>query len=112
MTNPANHVKLTGRVSSAPKERELPSGDLILAFRIVVPRTAKRVGAKRRAKTKQSVDVFDCTAWSVRSRRTAARFGVDDQVTVTGELRRSFRSSGTRTTSFVGIDIDTCSRVT
>ena len=106
MTNPDNQVHLTGRVSSAVEERELPSGDRIASFRIVVPRAAKT-----RKHTKQTVDVFDCTAWTAKSRRTVSRLNVDDTVHVEGELRRSFRRSDGPPTSFIGIDIGVCSRL-
>lgn len=35
---PVNAVTLCGRVSGAPTVRELPSGDEIVTFRLVVPR--------------------------------------------------------------------------
>jgi len=106
MTNPSNRVQLTGRVSSTVGERELPSGDRIASFRIVVPRAARA-----RKHTKQTVDVFDCTAWSVKTRRAVARLNVDDTVHVEGELRRSFRRSDGAPTSFVGVDVQVCSRL-
>ncbi|MDQ3523234.1 MAG: single-stranded DNA-binding protein, partial [Gemmatimonadota bacterium] len=37
-----NTVHLVGRVSAAPRTRELPSGDLLLQFRVVVRRRASR----------------------------------------------------------------------
>ena len=47
-----NEVHLVGRVSSEPEERELPSGDVVVLFRLVVPRPApgrKRPGAGKPA---------------------------------------------------------------
>ena len=38
-----NEVRLVGRISAAPVERTLPSGDTVWTFRIVVPRAAKYV---------------------------------------------------------------------
>ena len=35
-----NEVHLAGRVGSEPEERELPSGDLVVTLRLVVPRRA------------------------------------------------------------------------
>ena len=32
-----NEVLLAGRVSAAPSERELPSGDRVVTFRLVLP---------------------------------------------------------------------------
>src|SRR6476619_2466891 len=37
-----NEVRLVGRVSQAPEERVLPSGDALWTFRLVVPRAGSR----------------------------------------------------------------------
>lgn len=85
-----NTVRLRGRVTTAPAERELPSGMMISAFRVSVPRarTAMTAGSA------QSVDWVDCTAWSARCRRTVGAWAVGDSVEVTGALRRRFVRSG------------------
>ena len=85
-----NAVELRGRVSSAPLERELPSGTVIASFRISIPRakTAMTAGST------QSVDWVDCTAWSARCRRSVAGWAVGDEVEVTGALRRRFLRGG------------------
>jgi len=41
---PMNHVELVGRVSAAPIERELPSGDKVVEFRLVIARQPSRSG--------------------------------------------------------------------
>jgi single-strand DNA-binding protein len=85
----ANEVRLLGRVSQAPQERVLPSGDTVCTFRIVVPRAA---GSSR---SRQSVDALECAAWSARARRTVGSWAPDDVVEVTGALRRRFfRAAG------------------
>lgn len=106
MSNPANQVQLVGRVSCEVQEKELPSGDVIATFRLVVPRVRSL-----KTKTKQSVDVFDCTAWNATTKRSALRLKIDDTVRVEGELRRSFKRAAGAPMSFVGVDISTCSRV-
>ena len=85
-----NAVELRGRVSSAPVDRELPSGAAITTFRMSIPRarTAMTVGSS------QSVDWVDCAVWSARTRRTVSGWGVGDQVEVTGALRRRFFRAG------------------
>ncbi|HET7387087.1 MAG TPA: single-stranded DNA-binding protein [Nocardioidaceae bacterium] len=83
-TEPANEVRLAGRVTGAPAQRTLPSGDEILTFRISVPRTRTPMTAR----SKQSVDWVECVAWSARARRTVARWAVGEQVLVRGALRR------------------------
>ena len=94
--NPANEVNLVGRVSAAPQERQLPSGDAVVSFRLVVPRTR---AAQRR--TRQRVDTVECSVWTARLRRSALTLVAGDDVTVTGELRRTFRRGAGGVTSWV-----------
>lgn len=81
-----NTVSLIGRVSSAPLEREMPSGDRVVTFRLVM----RRERTPMTAKSKQTSDWVDCTAWGSRARRSAATWQVGDQVAVEGALRRRF----------------------
>lgn len=85
-----NAVELRGRVSSAPIERELPSGTVISTFRLSVPRarTAMTAGSS------QTSDWVDCTAWSARARRSVANWQVGDRVQLSGALRRRFYRAG------------------
>lgn len=85
-----NIVELRGRVSSAPAERELPSGAMITTFRMSVARARTPMTAG----SSQSSDWFDCVAWSARARRSVGGWVVDDQVEVTGALRRRFFRAG------------------
>ena len=85
-----NVVRLRGRVSSAPAERELPSGAQIATFRLSVTRGRTPMTSGSR----QSVDWVDCTAWAARTRRSVAGWAVGDQVEVDGALRRRFYASG------------------
>ena len=78
-----NEVCLLGRVSASPEHREMPSGDVVVLFRLVVPRAA--TGA---------VDTIDVACWAARPRRSAARLQPGDHVEVAGALRRRFFRSG------------------
>ena len=100
---PGNEVHLCGRVSGAPEEREMPSGDRMWSFRIVVPREHPR--------GRQTVDVLDCAAWAGRVRRTVAGWGEGDEVEIRGELRRRFFRSGGSTASRVEVEV-TSARLT
>lgn len=82
----ANEVRLLGRLTTAPEERELPSGDVITVFRISVPR--RRTPMNRPAP--KGVDWVDCVAAGARCRRSMAHWSVGDRVEVSGVLRRRF----------------------
>jgi single-strand DNA-binding protein len=85
-----NDVVLRGRLTAAPEERQLPSGDVIVTFRISVPRRATPMGRR----SKQTTDWVDCVAAGARSRRTVTSWKVGDQVEVHGALRRRFYRAG------------------
>jgi single-strand DNA-binding protein len=85
----------------------LPSGDEVVSFRLVVPRST---AAKRRYK--QQVDTIECSAWSARLRRFVRRLDAGDEVVVTGELRRRFTRGAHGPLSWVNVDLETCDRST
>lgn len=85
-----NEVSLTGRVSSSPIERELPSGDRVVTFRLVMTRDRTPMTAK----SKQVSDWVDCAAWGGRVRRAVASWQVGDRVEIEGALRRRFFRDG------------------
>jgi single-strand DNA-binding protein len=76
-----NDVLLRGRVSQEAVEKELPSGDKVVEFRLIVTRE------------KQSgVDTLDIGAWSSKARRTALTLTPDQWVEVSGSIHRRFWS--------------------
>jgi len=79
-----NDVTLAGRLPAAPEERELPSGDKLGTFRVVVSRPP-RPGSRA-----PSVDSIECSAWSAPARRTVLGWSPGDVVEITGALRRRF----------------------
>lgn len=100
-TDQGNAVRLTGRVSAVPDARILPSGDEVVSFRLIVPRSA---AALRRSK--QRVDTIECTAWPAPLRRRVRKLEPGDIVTVTGALRRRFTRGTGGPTSWVSVDLD------
>jgi single-strand DNA-binding protein len=74
-----NEVVLRGRVSGEPLEKELPSGDRVVEFRIVVPRV-----------NRDGVDTLDIATWTSKLRRTALALKTEQWVEITGEIRRRF----------------------
>ena len=96
-----NSVALSGRVSSAPVERELPSGDRILTFRLVVDRGASPMAGRSR----QTTDWVDCVVWGGRARRTVRSWQVGDVVAVAGAIRRRFFRAEGRPASRVEVEV-------
>lgn len=92
-----NAVVLVGRVSVPPETRTLPSGDELVTFRLVVPRSGPRRGVG--AKARSTVDVLDIACWSARTRRCALRLQGGEMVRVEGALRRRFFRAGGATAS-------------
>ena len=87
-----NDVHLVGRVSADPVRRDLPSGDVLVTVRVVVPRPAatRPVEGRRPA----SIDTIDVACFSGPTRRSAGAIRVDDTVEVWGALRRRFFRTG------------------
>jgi single-strand DNA-binding protein len=102
-----NCVSLAGRVSSAPVERELPSGSQVVTFRLVMPREQTAMTAK----SKQVSDWVDCAAWNGRARRTVGAWQVDDRVEIEGALRRRFFRGADGASSRVEVEVLTARRV-
>lgn len=96
-----NVVSLAGRVSSTPVERELPSGDKVVTFRIVMAREQTAMTAR----SKQVSDWVDCAVWAARLRRSVASWQVGDQVEVEGALRRRFFRDAGGSSSRVEIEV-------
>lgn len=93
-----NEVRLVGRVSSDPAEVTLPSGDVLLKFRVSVRRPDGGV-------SKQAVDALECAAWTPRARRTVGRWRLGDTVEVRGAVRRRFYRAAGAAASRVEIEV-------
>jgi single-strand DNA-binding protein len=79
-----NAVRLRGRVSTGPTQRELPSGSVVVGVRLSVPREPSPMTKGSR----QTVDWVDCSAWGAAQRRAASRWCEGDEVEIDGALRR------------------------
>ncbi|MGH8895017.1 MAG: single-stranded DNA-binding protein [Actinomycetes bacterium] len=93
----ANEVRLVGRLAAEPVRRELPSGDVLVSFRLVVQRQTTTRGASAAGSTSRSptVDAIDCAAWRKDVHRSLGRAAPGDVLEVEGALRRRFwRSAG------------------
>lgn len=78
-----NLVHLVGRCSTLAVEKELPSGDKVAEFRVVVKRDDR-----------EGYDAFDITLWKSDLRRRALTLKADEWITVSGVLRRRFWRAG------------------
>lgn len=98
--NSLNEVLLRGRVSGEPAEKELPSGDVVVEFRIVVPR-----------KSRDGVDTLDIAAWTSKTRRTGLSLKSEEWVEVTGAVRRRFWQAPSGLASRWQIEASAISRI-
>ena len=74
-----NDLLLRGRVSAIAIEKELPSGDKLVEFRLIVSRERR-----------DGVDTLDIGAWSAKSRRLAMTLKPDEWIEVSGAIHRRF----------------------
>jgi single-strand DNA-binding protein len=81
-----NVVNISGRLTAQPEERTLPSGDVLVTFRVSI----RRGDTPMARGSKQSADWVDCVAVGARCRRSVAAWAVGDEVAVQGALRRRF----------------------
>jgi single-strand DNA-binding protein len=89
-----NEVVLVGRLAALAEDRELPSGDRLTSWRLVVDRPPSRrtLPAGSRAPT---IDTVDCVAWTAGLRKAAGTWAPGDVLSIEGALRRRFwRGSG------------------
>ena len=101
-----NEVRLIGRLSLAAEEKELPSGDQLTAFRVVVNRPRD----KRRGSRVQ-IDALECHTWVARVRRAAMTWQIGDVIEVNGSLRRRFFKTGGRLQSMTEVEVSSARRV-
>jgi single-strand DNA-binding protein len=99
-----NEVLLVGRVSAAPEQRVLPSGDEITVWRLVVARDQGAGG-------RPGQDTVDCTAWTARARKAAAAWEAGDVVEVEGALRRRFWKTPASLASRCEVEVSRVRRV-
>ena len=99
-----NEVRLVGRLTGEPELRELPSGDVLVVFKVVVdrPPPARALPEGVRAVT---VDTLPCVAWSGAVRRTVSSWASGDVVEVSGALRRRFWRTGAGAASQTEVEV-------
>ena len=104
----SNEVLLVGRLAAAAQERELPSGDLLTTWRLVVDRPPRTLPEGVR---QPSIDTFDCATWSAGVRKQVAAYSPGDVLRVEGALRRRFWRAGTSAASRYEVEVTRVKRV-
>ena len=107
---PCNEVRLVGRVSGAPEERELPSGDRVVTWRLVVDRPPPRRTARPGARV-PTIDTLDCAAWGAGPRRTGRSLQPGDVVEVAGALRKRYWRTGGGPSSRTEVEVEAVRRL-
>ena len=95
-----NDVLLRGRVSSMGVEKELPSGDKVVEFRIVIARSDEL-----------GFDAIDISAWSSKLRRSASSLKTEEWVEISGSIKRRFWRGATGLASRWQIDASEITRL-
>ncbi len=104
-----NEVVLVGRVSGEPETRELPSGDTLVSWRVVVDRPAPRRPPEGRKPP--TIDTVDCVGWTAGVRRTVRTLTDGDVVIVEGALRRRFWRGGAGMQSRTEVEVRSVRRL-
>jgi len=105
-----NEVALVGRIAAEPVERTLPSGDVLLTWRVVVDRPPPRRPVPEGVRV-PVIDTLDCVAFAASVRRTARAFAAGDVVRVDGALRRRFWRAGAITSSRYEVEVGAVKRL-
>ena len=95
-----NDLLLRGRVSAPATTKELPSGDKVVEFRLIITR-AEREG----------VDTLDVGAWSSGPRRRALSLKAGEWVEVSGSVHRRFWQSPSGLASRWQVQAETITRL-
>ncbi len=103
-----NEVVLVGRLAAPAQTRTLPSGDVVVTWRVVVDRAGMPPARQGRTST---VDTVDCAGWTAGVRRTVTAWRAGDTVEVTGALRRRFWRAGSTVASRVEVEVARARRV-
>ena len=104
-----NEVRLVGRLSATPEPRELPSGDHLVSFRVVVDRPASRRSPGGRAVT---IDTLECVVWTSALRKAAVAWHPGDVLELEGALRRRFWRTPGGPSSRYEVEVNRARRVT
>jgi single-strand DNA-binding protein len=116
-----NEVRLVGRLSAPARVLDLPSGDRLVTFRVIVDRIGRQQGRQQRnskdasgasgGSGRRQVDTIDCATWTRREQRRVEKWQPGDLVEVQGELRRRFRRGESGPVSRVEVEVTLASKI-
>jgi single-strand DNA-binding protein len=117
-----NEVRLVGRLSAPARVLDLPSGDRLVTFRVIVDRIGRRAGRQQRdargaateargGSGRRQVDTIDCATWTRREQRRVEKWQPGDLVEVQGRLRRRFRRGESGPVSRVEVEVTLAKKV-
>jgi single-strand DNA-binding protein len=105
-----NSIILVGTMASTALDRELPSGDVLATWRMVVRRPPPNRRPPDGARV-TSIDTIDCASWRADVRRAVAGWSEGDLVRIEGSLRRRFWRSASGTASRCEVEVMKARRV-
>jgi len=100
----SNSVELVGRLGKVMAERELPSGDNVTAFTIIVDRPEREIVGKSK------VDAIPCQTMRVSVATKVADWESGTTVHVNGVLRRRFWRTAQGLGSAVEVEVRSLKR--
>ncbi|MBO0829067.1 MAG: single-stranded DNA-binding protein [Streptosporangiales bacterium] len=77
-----------------PSRGELPSGDEVVTWRVVVARDPTNAPSGADGRSGPTVDTLDCAAWRAGVRRQALRWREGDVVEIEGAVHRRYYRTG------------------
>lgn len=104
MTDTTSTVHLVGRLGNRMEIRELPSGDEILTFNLVVDRPKGHPGTVR-------VDTIPCQTLKPVVKRRLESLEAGEVIEAEGRLVRRFWRSGTGLASAMEVEVETLRRL-
>lgn len=95
-----NECILRGRVSAPATDRELPSSEHVVEFRLIISRDGR-----------EGVDTLDIASWTPKLRRSALSLKAGEWVEVVGSVRRRFWQGPAGLASRWQIEAETITRI-
>jgi single-strand DNA-binding protein len=99
-----NSVELIGRLGKVSGERDLPSGDHITAFSVIVDRPEREIVGRTK------VDAIPCQTFRVSVASKVNTWESGTEVVATGVLRRRFWRTSTGLGSVVEVEVRSLKR--